>query len=281
MTATGQEPVARPSTLTSADRDERLRDADVELVRRPCPYLVADDGGWRSIHATRDHRCGATKPAAPLAISKQRDLCLTPAHHECATFIAARDLERATGLGARRGDDEGFWPSTRGTVLALEPARSRLGVLPGSSGRAGGQAMLVGLMVLAFLVLVIARTSPPSTSGTPASADPAVAGASGSPGVDASGSASPIPSATPTPTPTLGVVPSGSPSPAATPAPTAVASARPGASASPSGSTRYRVRAGDTLSSIAARFDVSVKRLKALNGLTDNVIRVGQVLIIP
>jgi LysM repeat protein len=56
-------------------------------------------------------------------------------------------------------------------------------------------------------------------------------------------------------------------------APTAAALATP---------TSYTVKAGDSLGSIAAAFDVSVDEIMALNGLTDaNVISVGQRLLIP
>jgi LysM repeat protein len=44
----------------------------------------------------------------------------------------------------------------------------------------------------------------------------------------------------------------------------------------------YIVQQGDTLSSIALRFDTSVEELLASNGLTDaNALQVGQALIIP
>jgi LysM repeat protein len=46
--------------------------------------------------------------------------------------------------------------------------------------------------------------------------------------------------------------------------------------------TEYRVRSGDTLISIAARFSVSVSSLQSLNGITDpNRLRIGQLLKIP
>ncbi len=50
----------------------------------------------------------------------------------------------------------------------------------------------------------------------------------------------------------------------------------------PSGSLEntYTVKAGDTLYSIARRFDLSVNELKALNNLTSNNLSIGQVLII-
>lgn len=263
------------------------RRAPADALRVGCPYLVSLDGGWRGIAPTRDHRCGATLPMAAPAISKQREVCLVAGYLSCATFIAARDLELASAAGGHPDADDGFWPDIRSTVLALEPARSRMSILPGSSGRHGGQALLVGLMVLAFLVLVIARTTPPS-SGT--GALPSAAGgvvASASPSMGASGpSSSSEPGATAAATlassPSPASAPAGSP-PGASVAPSAppAATAKPTATAVAANSARYRVKAGDTLSSIATRFDTTVKKLRAANGLTSNTIRVGQVLVIP
>jgi len=47
-----------------------------------------------------------------------------------------------------------------------------------------------------------------------------------------------------------------------------------------SASVRYRVRSGDTLSSIARKHHTSVARIKAINGLKSNQLRVGQRLVI-
>lgn len=44
---------------------------------------------------------------------------------------------------------------------------------------------------------------------------------------------------------------------------------------------RYKVRSGDTLSTIAHRFSMPVRTLKKLNSLSGNLIRVGQNLLIP
>ena len=53
----------------------------------------------------------------------------------------------------------------------------------------------------------------------------------------------------------------------------------PGAAPPGSTSSGWRVRSGDTLSSIAARAGMSTSALASLNGITDpNLIRVGQVL---
>jgi N-acetylmuramoyl-L-alanine amidase len=52
-------------------------------------------------------------------------------------------------------------------------------------------------------------------------------------------------------------------------------------SASTASTTRHVIRRGDTLSEIAAQYNVSSSRLKEVNGLANDMIRVGQVLIIP
>ncbi len=85
----------------------------------------------------------------------------------------------------------------------------------------------------------------------------------------------PTPSPSPTPTPSPSPSPTPKPSPSPTPKPSAPATESPTV-------TEYRVKAGDTLNGIAARFSVRVSDLQALNGITNaNQIRIGQVLKIP
>jgi LysM repeat protein len=55
----------------------------------------------------------------------------------------------------------------------------------------------------------------------------------------------------------------------------------PGGGTSPGGTTTYTVQAGDTLFSIARRFNTTVDTLMALNGITNpNLLNIGQVLIV-
>jgi len=49
----------------------------------------------------------------------------------------------------------------------------------------------------------------------------------------------------------------------------------------PPDNTRYRVRRGDTLGHIARRFRTSVSKLRQLNRIRGNLIRVGQTLLVP
>ncbi len=144
-----------------AARGRRTSDAVFEV----CPYLRAELGEWRSAYASRDHRCAAINPPAPLAMAKQRSLCLVTAHEACATYLAARAASDRVSAGVPP-DGSGLWPAIRSTPLLLEPAHGLLAPLAGSS-RSGGQALLVGLMVVAFLVLVVARAAGPGASGSP------------------------------------------------------------------------------------------------------------------
>jgi LysM repeat protein len=74
---------------------------------------------------------------------------------------------------------------------------------------------------------------------------------------------------TPTPTPT--------PTPTRTPAATTTPAPAPATSSA----TTYTVKSGDTLSGIAARFGTTATRLRNLNNLSSDLIRVGQVLKLP
>jgi len=198
-----------------------------------------------------------------LASSKQRQFCLGAGHSECATFRAAQALLGAPSQGAFEAD---LWPRTSPRLVTFEPVRAGFsGGITTPRARAGGQLLLVAMIVVAFAVLVLARTTSPTGSTTgDASPVPTVAAGAGV-------SASPDVAATP------------AASPAATP-PLASAAPGPSASAVPSGPTAntYKVKRGDTLSSIARKFGVTLKALRKANGLAkDAVIRRGQVLVIP
>jgi len=240
-----------------------------------CPYLVAGDGGWRSATPQRDQRCGAVRPAVVLQVTKQRQLCVTLQHERCATYRAAVSLEQESHSGSASGSL--LWPVARSQPLVLEPARrlGPLGLLRGSRG--AGQALLVALMVVAFAVAVIARTSPSGSGGNPGGVISTQTPAAPTPPASAA-SAGPTTTPGPTAAPT-----SSQASPMPTPTPAPPASAPPSTPTSaPTGSRQYKVKSGDTLSGIAATFGTTVKILKQLNGISDpSLIRVGQVLIIP
>ena len=47
------------------------------------------------------------------------------------------------------------------------------------------------------------------------------------------------------------------------------------------GDVRYTISRGDTLSGIAVRYGVSTERIRRANKLSNDAIRVGQVIVIP
>ncbi len=263
MTVTGDpaRPPARQPDASGGSGPGAAPDA----IASVCPYLFAGDGSWQSALPTHDQRCGAVEPPVLLATSKQQQLCVLAVHRTCATYHAAQARHASTGIARARphDGDVALWPVTRSTLVVLEPERTLFGI-PRSRTRAGGQLLLIGLMAVAFLVLIVARTAP-STPGAAGASASAVAVASQQP----TASPSPRPSATPAPSG------SAAPEPTATPKPTP--SATPAANRA-----HYRVKSGDTLLTIAAKFGTTIRVLKRLNDITDpRLIHPGQVLIVP
>jgi LysM repeat protein len=247
----------------------RLTASDLPVL---CPYLATLDGTWRSATAVRDHRCTAVAPPVPLALEKQRRLCLVDAHVRCATFGVAEATRVAAGTAM-----PAMRPVARMTPVILDHRRFDLRVPVLRADRLSGQALLVGVLGIALTAILLSRPSGDAGaaggvgSASPAASDTApseVAGSIASPPVgptDAPATDQPI--ATP-----------GAPA-----SPTASVAASPVASAEPSTSgATYKVRSGDTLIAIAARFDTTVRVLVQLNGISDpSRLKVGQVIKLP
>jgi LysM repeat protein len=247
-----------------------------------CPYLLAEDGRWRSASPAREHRCTAVAPPSVLAADKQRRLCLVADHVSCATFqvatghgdlIGAADDHRPPRVSGSAGRE-----IVRTAPLVLD--HGRFAIVPAiSADRRIGQAALLGLMAIAFAAILVARVS--SGTGGPGGTEAAggvLSGASptatsAAPEGSAAASAA-VPGRTLVPTevqPSAEPIASGEPSaePPAEPAPEAA-------------TTTYTVRRGDTLSGIAAEFDTTVEVLSDLNDIDDpSRLRVGQVLDLP
>jgi LysM repeat protein len=256
-------------------------------TQRLCPYLVADGFGWRSASASRDHCCGAVAPPVPLSVEKQRRLCLVNRHVSCPTYVAAaqpsgRPVEPpGDGVVAsyaasppptttRQPGGEAItrWSIVR-TVPVLLDQRDLPGAAMSAMRTAGGrQAALVGILAIAFMVIV----GPRLAGGSP----PTQLAASPRPtSVVAAADATPVPS-----TP-----PSEAPAAATPPAATAVASAQPTplATLPATPATRtYIVKRGDTLYEIARRFRTTVATIQQLNGMgSSTMLHAGDVLKLP
>jgi LysM repeat protein len=155
----------------------------------------------------------------------------------------------------------------RTTPVVLDHGRLSITVPILSSDRSTGQAVLIALMALAFAAIVLAKL----TSGNSAAANdgtplPAVVGA---PASLSPQSSEPAASAAPDPT----AVPPASGG--------TDASAAPDPSAAPA-TRSYKVKSGDTLVGIAAKFGTTPKAISNLNGISDpSSLKIGQVLKIP
>src|SRR5512135_1864684 len=137
-----------------------------------CPFLASADLDWRSVDATREHRCTAVDPIAALSVEKQRRLCLTADHATCTTYLAARqhllDGTDEPGGGPGHPETDGRdqreverpilrWAVPRTAPVVLD--RGRPAIRDVLVRRSTTQSALVLLMALAFVVLVMARLS--------------------------------------------------------------------------------------------------------------------------
>jgi hypothetical protein len=148
-------------------------------------------------------------------------------------------------------------------------ARGGLGTVRGRIAGREAQTALAGLMVLALVAVLFVRFGPaptggvaPATSSPRGSGAPVVAGSPAPARSPATGASSAAVSAVAGSLPAAS--PSRSPKPTAKPART------------------YRVKPGDTLSAIAARYHTTVAILQRLNNITDpRKLQAGQVLKLP
>jgi LysM repeat protein len=268
---------ADPGIDPSAPRTPRPRPPDeaaaqdgatraVAVVRDACPYLLAADGSWRSAMPSRDHVCAAVG-GAPLVLEKQRRLCLTEDHRRCPAYVIASGLDPSAPESAVP-DRAITRPYPRTAPVALDHGRLVTAVPTIRADRTAAQYVLVGLMGLAFVAIALARLSADDgviIAGVDPSPSPRVVAASATP------------TTRPTATPAVSAEPSGEP--AASPSSSPVRTATP----APSVELRtYKVKSGDTLSGIAARFGTTVRKLRRLNDDVDPArLRIGTVLRIP
>ena len=226
-----------------------------------CPYLaLVDDGRTVADGYDPEHRCHALAPPGALERSRQVQLCLTEAHARCERFLAARTASLAASSGLPGVAPDVDFGRTR-LILEPEPAWRKVAAAPTlrPSRRtiliAGVAAAAVALVVLGNLLGIVGGGLPPTASPTPSASAFATASSVPTPGPSsAQPSASAPTSLAPATAPTL------------TPAPS---------------QRTYIVKSGDTLLLIAQTVGTTVQAIQAANGLTGDIINVGQVLIIP
>jgi LysM repeat protein len=210
----------------------------------------------------------AVSPPVQLAAEKQRRLCLVDRHVDCATYDAAVASHHGTAhvTGTRA--------IARMTPVILDHGRFELRLPALRADRAAGQVALVAVLAVAFLAIVLTRPATElGANGSPGPAETAAAAAS-APNPTHTPAVASEPPVTPTPVVTDGPE---TPSPTTASAPPSAAGSEPVTS----GAT-YKVKSGDTLSGIAARFGTTTRVLVQLNGITDpSRLRVGQVIKLP
>jgi LysM repeat protein len=253
--------------MTAADAGAQL----VELPPRPagCPFLLSEAGGWRLDVPSREHRCAAFSPAAPLAPEKQARLCLTDAHRTCATYLASV-AAREVRLGAAPPERATRWGLARTTTVIEDPGGIGSRVVGVMRDRRRWPAIPAVLLVVGLFVLAVSGFRgflPAAGAAATPSASPTLVVLASTPKPEPT---PPPPTETPgppSPSPALTLPPTGTPPPTKGPRPSF---------------RTYTVKSGDTLSAIAAKFHTTVTAIARLNHIADPAkLHVGQVLLIP
>jgi LysM domain len=218
-----------------------------------CPLLTIG-GDPRAVSATPDpaHRCAAGGTLTAIEREYQARFCLTGRHETCELYVTHLEQVGPVGPTWRPGAPDATFTSTR---LVVESApRTMIGRRP---RRLGTAALIIAGLLLLGVVLGWAALGGLGALLGPTGSPSAAPSAEASPSATSPGSQTPQASVTASPTPA---------GPTPTPAPTPVT---------------YIVQSGDTLNEIAQRFGTTAQAIMAANGLTSDVIQVGQVLIIP
>jgi LysM repeat protein len=240
-----------------------------EWLEVTCPYLRSADGTWRSVVPQRGQRCWGQVPPAPLDPSTQERLCRTAAHSRCDVFLAA-EARRADALARDHLSvdrlDGRFGVLVRPVPLVLDsPGHSHVPQVRGSRTRVAAAGVGIAALAIVAVAAALGGGNVPTATNPPPIAF-----------------VSPSPAATAGPTNSTpqasGAEPSSSAAPVVTPTPQITPVPQP----TPPVARTYRVRDGDTIRSIAAKFGVSRSQLRAVNDFGfPPVLTVGQLVNIP
>ena len=116
-------PTARRPRRRPRRRPGRRRAAEPTRRRAAARSSLAEAGGWRLDLPSRDHRCAAFSPPAPLSPEKQARLCLTAAHTTLRDLPRLARRARTARLGAPPVDRATRWGLARTTTRHRGPGR--------------------------------------------------------------------------------------------------------------------------------------------------------------
>lgn len=232
-----------------------------------CPFLISASGDWRLAGPTRDHRCSAFVPLTSLSLDKQARLCLRDAHVTCATYaasVAARSQRAGMGSG-EPVERVGRWGLARTAPLIEDTGGLRGTLITMIADRRTWPAIPAVLLVATLLAVGISGIRGEGQAAAIATPTPTAGEPTTEPTVPPSPLASDVPSSAPSA------------------APSAAATAPPSVAPTPQASFQiYTVRSGDTLSSIATKFHVTISALEKLNpNLNPRTLHVGDKVKIP
>ena len=227
-----------------------------------CPYLgLVDDPRTHFAFATTAHRCHSGPHPERIEVSHQAALCLSADYAACQRYVVPSAAAAGLAVTPGRAEAPIAHVNTRVRWRSGPDGPRRLVV---RAGVVRAAVILVGVLALAIVAAVLLGQGGFQLAGP--------SGVSGS-----------------SPTASLASPAASLASPASSPQPPPTASSGPtsGPTASPTGSvaalpTTHIVRRGETLTSIARLYGVTLAALEKANGIKNpSLITVGQHLIIP
>jgi LysM repeat protein len=230
-----------------------------------CPYLgVADDPRTHFVFPTTAHRCFSGSHREGIEVSHQAALCLSGQYLACRRYVAPATPVVPTAAAA------GLVVLPRSVEASVAHVSSRARWRSASDGRRGPVARPVIILVAALALAIVAAGL--LALGGFLSAGPSHTSDSSPPAGQASPAASPAsPSVSSQPAPTASVLATTGPTPS--PSPSASVHVLP---------TTHIVQRGETLTSIARHYGVTLDALEKANRIKNpSLIVVGQRLIIP
>jgi LysM repeat protein len=268
----------------------------------------------------RDHRCWAVQPPSVLPMATQQELCLSDTHAGCERFLRSREQRLSALAGDQieieRLESARFGPFISPMPVAVDPrpapgesgggSRTTRRRIPGLI--VAGGVVLVGIVALAAIlgggrlpgIAVASATPVPGVASAPAVSPVvpprptavATSTAAATVPMTPAQTTQPTPTA-PAPTATAAGPSAGEPTAtrpgataptATTPALTEAPTTRPRPTSRPTPSVpiarRYTVKQGDTVKSIANKFGLKPRDIRAVNDIGSDVVP-GQRLLIP